>query len=367
MPAYDFLIVGSGLYGAVFAHEMKEKGYRCLVIDKRPVVGGNIRCEQVEGITVHQYGPHIFHTNSFAVWEYVNRFVHFLPYTFQPVANYKDRLFSLPFNLNTFYQLWGLWHPDDVQWKIDQQRFGGIPVNLEEQALSLVGKDVYEILIKGYTEKQWGRACADLPPSIIKRLPVRFTYDNNYFNDRYQGIPLGGYNELTAGLLAGIECKTGVDYFSDKGYFDSLAERVVFTGPIDQYFGYRLGALEYRSLRFKHRVHRVENFQGCAVMNFTAKDVPYTRSIEHKHFDQKLPACKQTVVTQEYPQAWQKGREPFYPVNDWKNKKLLQQYRELAAREPGVRFGGRLGSYQYYDMDQVVAQALADAATLKPL
>lgn len=356
---YDYLIVGSGLFGSVFAHEAKKRGYKCLVIDKRSHSGGNIHCEKKEGINVHKYGAHIFHTNDKEIWDYVNSFVEFNRYTNSPVAFYKDKLYNLPFNMNTFFQLWGVRTPDEARQKIsDQIESLGIenPQNLEEQALSLVGVDIYEKLIKGYTEKQWGRAATELPAFIIKRLPVRFTFDNNYFSDRYQGIPIGGYNKLTEGLLAGIEVRLDADYFDDREYFDSLASQTVFTGKIDQYYNYCFGKLEYRSLRFEHETLDTENYQGNAVINYSEGEIPYTRIIEHKHFE--FGTQEKTVITKEYPEEWTEEKEPYYPINDQKNTAIFKQYTALANREAGVIFGGRLAEYRYYDMHQIIGSAL---------
>jgi UDP-galactopyranose mutase len=361
---YDYLIVGSGLYGAVFAHEATRRGQRCLVIDKRGQAGGNVYCENVEGINVHKYGAHIFHTNDKRVWDYVNSFVEFNRYTNSPLACYKGKLYNLPFNMNTFYQLWKVKTPREAKEKINGQIAAnklGEPANLEEQALSLVGTDIYEKLIKGYTEKQWGRPATELPAFIIKRLPVRYTYDNNYFNDKYQGIPVGGYNKLIDGLLDGVEVALNTDYFDDKSYWDSLAGKMVFTGKIDQFYDYQFGKLEYRSLRFEHELHDTDNFQGNAVVNYTDREVPYTRIIEHKHFEFGTQA--RTVTTKEYPEEWTGNREPYYPINDERNNGLYRKYQELASGEPGVIFGGRLAEYKYYDMHQIVASALKKVST----
>jgi UDP-galactopyranose mutase len=355
---YDCLIVGAGLFGAVFAHEASKKGKRCLVIDRRPHIGGNVYCEEIAGVTVHKYGAHIFHTNDKDVWEYMNRFAEFNRFTNAPLARYKGELYNLPFNMNTFYKLWGVTTPEAARRIIEEQR-GAVasePKNLEEQAISLVGTDIYEKLIKGYTEKQWGRPCAELPAFIIKRLPVRFTFDNNYFNDRYQGIPVGGYNRIVEKLLENCDVKLGVDYFDDeKGYRDAAA-MLVYTGMIDAYYNYRFGRLEYRSLSFETELLDTPNFQGNAVINHTAADVPYTRIIEHKHF--AFGSQEKTVVTKEYPKAWTPGDEPYYPVNDAKNAALYARYRSLADREENAAFGGRLGTYRYMDMHQAVAEAL---------
>lgn len=356
---FDYLVVGTGLFGAVFAHEATKKGKKCLLIDKRKHTGGNIYCENMNGINVHKYGAHIFHTNDKHIWDYVNSFAEFNRYTNSPIANYKGELYNLPFNMNTFYQLWKVKTPQEARKIINRQKkaLQDIqPSNLEEQAISLVGHDIYEKLIKGYTEKQWGRNAKDLPPFIIKRLPVRFTFDNNYFNDKYQGIPVGGYNLLTAGLLKGLEVRLNVDYFSDKKYFDALANKIVFTGQLDEFFHYAHGKLEYRSLRFEHQHLNIENFQGNAVVNYTERKVPYTRIIEHKHFEfgQQLT----TVITREFSKEWESGDEPYYPINDIKNSAILKKYLELAAGETNVIFGGRLAEYKYYDMHQVIASAL---------
>lgn len=364
MKKYDFLVVGAGLFGAVFAHEAKKKGRSCLVIDKRPHLGGNVYCKDVEGINVHWYGAHIFHTNDLGLWEYVNQFVPFNRFTNMPLARYGGKLYNLPFNMNTFYQLWGTASPEEAQQKIAAQvAEAGIkdPKNLEEQALSLVGRDIYEKFIKGYTEKQWGRKATELPTFIIKRVPLRFTFDNNYFTDRYQGIPEGGYNKLIEGLLEGIETRTGVDFFAHRQELEAQANQVVFTGKIDAYFDYRYGKLEYRSLRFEHEVLNMPNYQGNAVVNYTEREVPYTRILEHKHFE--FGQQSKTVVTKEYPKEWQAGDEPYYPINDTKNSELYAQYKKLAETVP-VIFGGRLAEYRYYDMHQVIASALAKTRKL---
>lgn len=357
---YDFLIVGSGLFGAVFAHEATKKGKKCLVIDKRHHLGGNIYCEEIEGINVHKYGPHIFHTNDEGIWNYVNQFVSFHRFTYSPLANYKGKYYNLPFNMSTFYQMWGLAKPEEVQEKIQSQIEGlniGNPQNLEEQALKLVGPDIYETLIKGYTEKQWGRKATDLPAFIIKRLPLRFTYDNNYFNDKFQGIPIGGYNKIIDGLLEGIACQTNVDYFQEKDHWDVQADKVVFTGKIDEYFDYRFGKLHYRSLRFEQEQLEKPNYQGVAVVNYTDFETPFTRIIEHKHFE--FGTQSHTVITREYPQEWQEGAEPYYPINDNRNNDLARKYKDLAKEHSdNVIFGGRLAEYLYYDMHQVIASAL---------
>ena len=360
---YDYLIVGSGLYGATFAHLAAKAGKKCFVIDKRPHLGGNIYCEDVDGIHVHKYGAHIFHTSSKKVWDFVNSFVPFNRYTNSPVANFHGKLFSLPFNMNTFYQMWGVTTPAQAAAKIEQQKKeNGIaePKNLEEQAISLVGRDIYEILVKEYTEKQWGRKCTELPSFIIKRLPVRFTFDNNYFNDAYQGIPIGGYNKLIDGLLVGIETKTDVDYFADREKWNGMAEKIVFTGKIDEFFGYKFGKLEYRTVRFETETLDVQNFQGNAVVNYTSHNEPFTRIIEHKHFEPENQNYSKpiTVISREYSTEWKEGMEPFYPINDEKNGELYKKYELEAKRNDGVIFGGRLGEYKYYDMDKVIASAL---------
>lgn len=359
MERYDVLIVGAGLFGATVAQCLREKGKNVLVIDKRDHVGGNVYTQEIEGIQVHKYGAHIFHTNDKTVWDYVNRFAEFNRYTNSPVANYKGELYSLPFNMYTFNKLWGVVTPQEAEEKIRQQREeAGIrePKNLEEQAISLVGTDVYEKLVKGYTEKQWGRSCTELPAFIIRRLPVRFTFDNNYFNARYQGIPIGGYTAMVEKMLSGIEIRLGVDYLADKAAWDAMADRVVYTGPIDRYFDYCCGPLEYRSVRFETEVLKTPNFQGNAVVNYTDRDTPYTRIIEHKHF--AFGTQPKTVISREYSSEWKLGDEPYYPVNDEKNKGLYERYRALADREEHVSFGGRLGEYKYYDMDAVIARAL---------
>lgn len=364
---YDYLIVGSGLYGAVFAHEAKEKGKKVLVVDKRPNIGGNIYTEKIEGINVHKYGAHIFHTNNKKVWDYINRFAEFNRFTNSPVANYKGELYSMPFNMYTFNKMWGVVTPEEAAAKIDEQRaeITHEPQNLEEQAVSLVGRDVYEKLVKGYTEKQWGRDCKDLPAFIIKRLPVRLTFDNNYFNALYQGIPIGGYTRLIENLLDGIEVRLNTEYLMHKTELDSLAERVIYTGAIDAYFGYSLGYLEYRSVRFETEMLDIPNFQGNAAVNYTDSDTPWTRIIEHKWFEFGKDAegnnLPKTVISREYSSEWKPGDEPYYPVNDEKNSKLYEQYKILADAEENVIFGGRLGKYKYYDMDQVIADALSNA------
>ena len=357
---YDFLIVGAGLFGATFAYMAKRKGLRCLVIDRRNHAGGNIYCKNEHGINIHYYGAHIFHTNDKGIWDFVNGFADFNRYTNSPIANYKGELYNLPFNMNTFYKLWNVHTPGEAQQRIDEQIAAlniTEPKNLEEQALKLVGTDIYEKLIKGYTEKQWGRKATELPAFVIKRLPVRFTYDNNYFNDKYQGIPVGGYNKITEGLLNGIELKLETDYFQDRDYFTSIADKIVYTGPIDEYFNFKFGALEYRSLRFEHEHLDIPNYQGNAVVNYTAAEVPFTRIIEHKHFE--FGTQPTTIITREYPVEWKPGMEQYYPVNDEVNTKRFRQYEQVTANESNVIFGGRLAEYKYYDMHQVIGSALA--------
>lgn len=368
---YDYLIVGSGLYGATFAHLATKQGKHCLVIDKRFHLGGNLYCENVEGINVHKYGAHIFHTSNKQVWDFVNSIVEFNRYTNSPIANYKGKLYNLPFNMNTFYQMWGVTTPAEAIAKIEEQkaevtarmRNDGvtIPRNLEEQAQMLIGKDIYERLIKGYTEKQWGRKCTELPAFIIKRLPVRLVFDNNYFNDKYQGIPIGGYNKLIEGLLDGIETKIEVDFFANRSYWEGLANKIVFTGKIDEYYNYRFGKLEYRTVRFEEEIQDMPNYQGNAVVNYTDREIPYTRIIEHKHFEmfgQDVYSCPKTIISKEYSTEWKDGMEPYYPVNDERNNSLYQQYKELADKERKVIFGGRLAEYKYYDMHQIVENLL---------
>ena len=361
---YNYLIVGAGLYGAVFAQRARETGKSVLVVDKRPHIAGNVYTENIEGIQVHKYGAHIFHTNNKAVWEYVNRFAEFNRFTNSPVANYCGELYSLPFNMYTFNRMWGVTTPEQAAAKIEEQRreIRGEPRNLEEQAISLVGRDVYEKLVKGYTEKQWGRPCNQLPAFIIKRLPVRLTFDNNYFNALYQGIPVGGYTKMVERMLDGVEVRLNVDYLANKAELDKLAERVVYTGPIDAYFGYCLGPLEYRSVRFETEVLDMPNYQGNAAVNYTDAETPWTRIIEHKWFefgrDERGDELSKTVISREYSSAWKPGDEPYYPVNDEKNSSLYAQYKALADLEAKVTFGGRLGEYKYYDMDQVIARAL---------
>ena len=349
---YDYLIVGAGLFGAICAYELTKKGKRCVVIDKRSHIGGNCYCENVEGINIHKYGAHIFHTSNKTVWDFINNFAEFNNYINSPMAVYKDEIYNLPFNMNTFSKIWNVKTPEEAKTKIDSQKFNGTPSNLEEQALSLVGKDIYEKLIKGYTEKQWGRNCCDLPAFIIKRLPLRFIYDNNYFNDRYQGIPIGGYNVIFNKLLKDVEVKLGVEYRN----CNIKAENTIFTGPIDEFFDFKYGALEYRSVRFENKILNIENFQGNAVVNYTERQIPYTRIIEHKHFE--FAKSDKTVISYEYPSEWKPGIEPYYPVNDEKNTKLLEKYQELSKQEKGVYFGGRLGQYRYFDMDKTIEEAL---------
>ncbi len=369
MKQYDYLIVGSGLYGATFAYLAKQKGKKCLVIDKRSHIGGNVYCDDDEGIHVHKYGAHIFHTSNKQVWDFVNSFVQFNRYTNSPVANYKGELYNLPFNMNTFYQMWGVKTPVEAIAKIEEQKKDAVaildgrePTNLEEQALSLVGHDIYEKLIKGYTEKQWGRKCTELPAFIIKRLPVRFTFDNNYFYDAYQGIPIGGYNKLIDGLLNEIEVKINADFFSDRKYWESIADRIVFTGKLDEFYDYKFGKLEYRTVRFETDKLEKQNHQGNAVINYTEAEIPYTRIIEYKHFEPENPAYQKdiTVISREYSTEWKDGMEPFYPVNDEKNGLLYKKYKTLADSENNVFFGGRLAEYKYYDMDDVIEKCIND-------
>ena len=357
--AYDYLIVGTGLYGSVFAHEANLRGKRCLAIEKRAHIGGNVFTESIEGIQVHRYGPHIFHTDHADIWNYVNQFAHFNRFTNCPLANYKGELFHLPFNMNTFYELWGVTTPDEARKIIDEQRAAAHiekPRNLEEQALSTVGKDIYEKLIKGYTEKQWGRPCSELPAFILRRLPIRLTYDNNYFNSRFQGIPEEGYTRMVQNILGDIEVVLNTDYLQNREYWSGLADHVVYTGPIDAYFDHCFGPLEYRSLRFETDVLDTDNYQGNAVINHTDAETPFTRVIEHKHFS--FGTQEKTVVTREYSEEWSPGKEAFYPINDDKNNALYKKYLELARKEKNVSFGGRLGEYKYYDMDAVIAAAL---------
>ena len=381
---YDYLIIGSGLFGATFAHLAHKQGKTCLVIDKRPHLGGNIYCENIEGINVHKYGAHIFHTSNKEVWNFVNSIVEFNRYTNSPVANYKGKLYNLPFNMNTFYQMWGVTTPEEAQAKIDEQKAEAVakmkadgvsePRNLEEQAQVLIGKDIYERLIKGYTEKQWGRKCTDLPAFIIKRLPVRLIFDNNYFNDKYQGIPIGGYNKLIDGLLEGADTKVSIDFFEDeielpngnkgllKDHWKELASKLVFTGKIDEFYNYQLGKLNYRTVRFEQETIDCPNYQGNAVVNYTEREVPYTRVIEHKHFEMfgaEVYETPKTVISKEYSTEWKDGMEPYYPVNDKENSELYAQYKDLADQEEDVIFGGRLAEYKYYDMAPIIEKALA--------
>lgn len=359
MHEYDYLIVGAGLFGAVTAYRATKAGKKVLVLDKRSHTGGNVHCEEIDGINVHKYGAHIFHTSDREVWEFVNRFAEFNNYVNSPVANYRGKLYNLPFNMNTFYAMWGVTTPAEAQAKIDEQRReAGItePHNLEEQAISLVGRDIYETLVKGYTEKQWGCDARELPAFIIKRLPVRMTFDNNYFNDPYQGIPKGGYNRIVDALLEGSEVRLNTDFFDDREKWEASCKRIIFTGRIDEYYGYRFGQLQYRSLRFETERLDTPNYQGCAVVNYTAREVPYTRIIEHKHFE--FGTQPSTVITREYPDTFAEGKEPYYPINDERNNALYERYRALAADDPKVIFGGRLGEYRYYDMDKVIASAL---------
>ena len=371
MKQYDYLIVGAGLFGATFAYMAHKKEKRCLVIDKRPHLGGNLYCEKIEGINVHKYGAHIFHTSNKEVWDFVNSIVDFNRYTNSPVANYKGKLYNLPFNMNTFYQMWGVTTPEEAQAKIDEQKAEAwarmkaegvsTPRNLEEQAQLLIGKDIYECLIKGYTEKQWGRKCTDLPAFIIKRLPVRMVFDNNYFNDSYQGIPIGGYNKLIDGLLEGVECRTNVDFFVDRENLSALADKIVFTGQIDQFYDYRYGKLNFRTVRFETEIIDKANYQGNAVVNYTEAEVPYTRVIEHKHFEsfgQSVYDNPKTVVSREYSTEWEPGMEPYYPVNDEENNAIAEKYRALASQESNVIFGGRLAEYKYYDMAPIVEKVI---------
>lgn len=369
MKKYDYLIVGSGLFGSIFAYEANKRGKKCLVIDKRSHIAGNIYTENVEGINVHKYGAHIFHTSNKEVWDYIQQFAEFNRYTNSPIARYKNELYNMPFNMNTFNKLWGVVTPDEAQAKIEEEKKqAGItePKNLEEQAISLVGKTIYEKLVKGYTEKQWGRPCNELPSFIIKRLPVRLIYDNNYFNDKYQGIPIGGYTGIIEKMLEGIEVRLNCDYFEHKEELENIAEKIVFTGQIDKYYDYKFGELEYRSLKFETETIDKQNYQGNAVVNYTEYEVPYTRIIEHKHFEYGKSlgqtsiedSPKKTIITKEYPDTWNKEKEPYYPINDEKNNNLYNQYKELADKDKKVIFGGRLGQYKYYDMDKVIAEAL---------
>ncbi len=366
---YDYLIVGSGLFGAIFANEANKKGKKCLVIDKRNHIGGNVYTENIDGINVHKYGAHIFHTSNKEVWEYINQFAEFNRYTNSPVARYKNELYNMPFNMNTFNKLWGVITPEEARAKIEEEKKeAGItePKNLEEQAISLVGKTIYEKLVKGYTEKQWGKRATELPSFIIKRLPVRFIYDNNYFNDIYQGIPIGGYTPIIEKMLDGIEVKLNCDFFENRKELENIAVKIVFTGQIDKYYNYQFGELEYRSLRFETEILEEENYQGNAVVNYTEYEVPYTRIIEHKHFEYGASlgkiaegqALEKTIITREYPDAWSKGKEPYYPINNEKNNTLYEKYKVFADKDSKVLFGGRLGQYKYFDMDKVIAEAL---------
>ncbi|MBS4813683.1 MAG: UDP-galactopyranose mutase [Bacteroides sp.] len=371
MQHYDYLIVGAGLFGSVFAYKAKQLGKKCLVIDRRPHLGGNIYCEKMEGINVHKYGAHIFHTSNKKVWDFVNSIVEFNRYTNSPVANYKGKLYNLPFNMNTFYQMWGVTTPAEATAKIEEQKAEAVarmkeqgvtePRNLEEQAQLLIGKDIYEALIKGYTEKQWGRKCTELPAFIIKRLPVRLVFDNNYFNDKYQGIPIGGYNVLIERLLEGVETRLNCDFFANREELSALADKIVFTGAIDEFYDYQFGKLEYRTVNFETEVLDMPNYQGNAVVNYTEKEIPYTRVIEHKHFEMfgaDIEACPKTVISKEYSSEWTEGSEPYYPVNDDKNNSLYLKYKELADKETNVIFGGRLAEYKYYDMHHIAEKAL---------
>ena len=368
---YDYLIVGSGLFGATFAYRANQAGKRCLIIDKRSHVGGNVYCENIEGINVHKYGAHIFHTSNKEVWDFVNSIIPFNRYTNSPIANYKGKQYNLPFNMNTFYQMWGVLTPEEAKAKIEEQKAEAVaamnaagvtePRNLEEQALMLIGKDIYETLIKGYTEKQWGRKCTELPAFIIKRLPVRFVYDNNYFNDKYQGIPIGGYNKLINGLLNDIETKVSTDFFKDRSYWESIAEKIVYTGPLDEYFDFKLGKLEWRTVKFEEEIINSPNYQGNAVMNYTERKVPYTRVVEHKHFEMfgdEVYDNPKTVISREFSTEYKEGLEPYYTVNDERNNTLADKYRALAAHEKNVIFGGRLAEYKYYDMAPIVEKVL---------
>ena len=371
MEKYDYLIVGAGLFGATFAYKAKQIGKKCLVIDKRSHVGGNIYCENINGINVHKYGAHIFHTSNKDVWKFVNSIVEFNRYTNSPIANYKGQLFNLPFNMNTFYQMWGVTTPEQAKAKINKQKEEALhkmheagikePRNLEEQAILLIGKDIYTKLIKGYTEQQCGRKCTELPAFIIKRLPVRFVFDNNYFNDKYQGIPIGGYNKLINGLLNDIEVRTNIDFFNNRTYWESIADKIVFTGKIDEFYDYQYGKLEYRTVRFEEEIHNCSNYQGNAVVNYTEKEVPYTRIIEHKHFEMfgdEIQQCPITIISKEYSTEWKEGMEPYYPVNDKKNSELYSKYKQLADSETNIIFGGRLAEYKYYDMAPIIENVL---------
>ena len=358
---YDFLIVGAGLFGAVFAYEATKKGKKCLVIDKRKHIGGNVYTENIEGINVHKYGAHIFHTNNKKIWEYVNSFAEFNNYINSPIANYKGEIYNLPFNMNTFNKLWGVVTPEEAKQVIEKEKqsFNILePKNLEEQAISLVGNTIYEKLIKGYTEKQWGKRCNELPSFIIKRLPVRYIYDNNYFNDRYQGIPVGGYTQIIEKMLKGIDIKLECNFFEERKELEKIAEKIVFTGPIDEYYDFKYGPLEYRSLKFETEIIEQENYQGNAVVNYTEYEIPYTRIIEHKHFEKDSNNTKKTIITKEYPDTWALGKEPYYPINNEKNNSKYMQYKELAQKDNKTIFGGRLGEYKYYNMDQVIENAL---------
>lgn len=365
---YDYLIVGSGLFGSTFAHQATLRGKKCLVIDKRPHLGGNVYCEKIEGINVHKYGAHIFHTSNQEVWDFVSSIVEFNRYTNSPIANYKGKLYNLPFNMNTFHQMWGVITPIEAEAKLEEQRAearamlnGRAPQNLEEQAQLLIGKDIYETLIRGYTEKQWGRKCVDLPAFIIRRLPVRMIYDNNYFNDKYQGIPIGGYNKLIEGLLQDVDIKLECDYFKHKNELDAICKRVVYSGPIDEFFDYCYGRLNYRTVSFETTVKNTSNYQGNAVVNYTERDIPYTRIIEHKHFEMfgdEIQKCSVSVISKEYSTEWKEGMEPYYPVNDNLNNSLADKYRELASNTKDVIFGGRLAEYKYYDMAPIVEKAI---------
>ncbi len=363
MKKYDYVLVGGGLYSGVFAYLAKQKGKKCLVVEKREHMGGNIYCEETEGIHVHRYGAHIFHTSNKKVWQFVSELAEFNRYTNSPVANFKGEMYNMPFNMNTFSKMWGISTPAEAKAKIEEQKASitGEPRNLEEQAISLVGRDIYEKLVKGYTEKQWGRDCKDLPAFIIKRLPVRFTYDNNYFNDLYQGIPIGGYNVIIEKLFEGCDVEMGADYLENKEYYDGLGERVIYTGTIDAYYGYQFGKLEYRSLRFETQVVDTDNYQGVAVVNYTDQETPYTRIIEHKHFE--FGTQPKSVITREYPVDWSEGMEPYYPVNDERNQALYKRYAALADKEANIIFGGRLGEYKYYDMDKVIESAMEAVKT----
>lgn len=372
MKHYDYLIVGAGLFGSTFAYMAHKQGKSCLVIDKRPHLGGNLYCENIEGINVHKYGAHIFHTSNKKVWDFVNSIIEFNRYTNSPVANYKGKLYNLPFNMNTFYQMWGVTTPEEAQAKIEEQKAEAVakmkaegvsePRNLEEQAQVLIGKDIYERLIKGYTEKQWGRKCTELPAFIIKRLPVRLVYDNNYFNDSYQGIPIGGYNKLIDGLLEGVECRTNEDFFANREQLSTLADKIVFTGQLDQFYDYKYGKLNFRTVSFETEIINKSNYQGNAVVNYTEAEVPFTRVIEHKHFEsfgQAVYDNPKTVVSREYSTEWKEGMEPYYPVNDEQNNEMAEKYRALASQEKNVIFGGRLAEYKYYDMAPIVEKVLA--------